>query len=60
MEQWERKKTIEKRMNEIKNTIDLERGVAMSPSRKRPQEENMEDRRGKKSKKLKYPVMGED
>ena len=60
IEEWERKKADDKRMKEIKDNIDLGRGLPMSPSRKRAKEDNLDGGSNKKGRKLKYPVISRD
>ena len=50
---------MQRRILEVKDNIDLERGLAMSTSRKRAKEETLETG-GRKGTKLKYPVINKD
>ena len=59
IEEWKKKKTADRRMMEIKDNIDLGRGLPMSPSTKRIRVDNLESD-GKKGRKLKYPVISKD
>ena len=56
IEEWKKKKTVERRRIEIKVNIDLGRGLSMSPSRKRMPEDNLESG-VRKGRKLKYQVI---
>ena len=55
---WERKKTDQKRIQEVKSMIDLERGISRTPQRKR--ESNEEEQSCKKrGRKLKYELLSD-
>ena len=60
---WESSRAKERRIQEIKDNIDLERGITKSPSRKRIQiQDNKDCGEGSKrrKRKFKYPILEED
>ena len=54
-ETWERRKTQQKRIEDVRNTIDLERGMQRSPQRKRNGQAEGQDTE-KRARKLKFEV----
>ena len=54
-ETWERRKTQQKRIEDVRNTIDLERGMQRSPQRKRNGQAEGQDTE-KRERKLKFEV----
>ena len=56
---WERSKAQEKRIEEVRSTIDLERGIAKSAQKKRTehQEDGLESK--KRARKLRFEVLGD-
>ena len=64
VEDWERSKVAQRRVEEIRNMVDLERGLAMTPSRKRREEDHWSqpgtEEKERKQRKLLHPVLKDD
>ena len=43
VEDWERGKAAQRRVEEVKEMVDMERGLAMTPPRKRRENKERED-----------------
>ena len=61
MEDWERAKVAQRRVEEVKEMVDMERGLAMTPPRKRREDKEEEESgtggKEKRQRKLLHPVL---